>query len=610
MKKILIVFLCNLFCLSVFADKVNRGLDSGLVIDNVSATDASCIADDATATVMTSGGTQPLTYTWENNADAGTVVAMTNPATGLAGGMYTITVSDAVGCFAVDSVLVGLPPSPIVLGIGATDATCGNEDGAIAVFIEDSLQPFTYNWENAMNPGVTISTSDMPTNLATGVYNVTITGVNSCTVTASQAVGSEDGPEILDIPVSDSFCGEANGGAIVSLSGGTMPYTYNWENENVLGVPVSTTEVASNLAEGLYNLTVTDANGCTVFGIATVGGTQALTFDLSSTNPTCFGANDGTAGVLAMGGTFYYTYLWSNGSTNEVALNLPGGIHTVTVTDTDGCAGTAEVELSGPGEVFFSTTSTNSTCSGLNNGTVTILDVSGGDGAPYLYSIDNLTYSPDSIFTNLGEGLYDIYVQDANGCVALENSIVESTTVLELTYGEDVEIDFGESIDLFPTANFSLDTALYTWTWAQDTSLIFNNLPYNPIAQPNTTTTYSVTVTDANACSVSDEITIRVNVERDVFIPNVFSPNFDGSNDVFTIFGGIGVARVNTFQIFDRWGAKVHEASDFPPNSSEFGWDGRQRGSPVAQGVYVYYIEVDFVDGSSDSYRGDVTVLR
>jgi len=179
-----------------------------------------------------------------------------------------------------------------------------------------------------------------------------------------------------------------------------------------------------------------------------------------------------------------------------------------------------------------------------------------------------------------------------------------------LDYGENIEIDYGETVNLYPTTNFSLDTALYTWTWAQDTTLIFNNFSYNPIAQPATTTTYNVTVSDANGCSVSDAITVRVNIDRDVFIPNVFSPNLDGNNDIFIIFGGIGVARINSLQVFDRWGAKVHEAYNFSPNSSEFGWDGRLRGNPAAQGVYVYYVEVEFVDGVLDTYRGDVTIVR
>ncbi len=610
MKKIFILFLCNFFCLLTFGSELTYRLISGITIDNISTTDASCIADDGTATVTTSGGTDPLTYTWENTANAGTAVSTENPATGLAAGTYSVTVSDAAGCAATGTVEVGAPPAPIILAEIPTPSTCGNADGTIELWLEDSLEPFTYNWENAMTPGVNVSSDNPATDLASGLYNVTVTGNNGCTTITMVSLTELDAPEILDIAFSGSTCGQANGGAVVTVSGGMLPYTYNWENSDTPGMSVSASEVASDLPEGIYNVVVTDANGCTAFGSTTITGTPPLSFETTSIDPTCGSAMDGSAAVNAEGGSFYYTYQWSNGSTEQAALNLPGGVHVVTVTDTDGCTGTAQVELSEPESIFFESTSSNSTCSGLNDGTITVLNVSSGEGAPYLYSVDGATFSPDSIFTDLGEGFYEIYVQDVNACIALGNQVIESTTELILDYGEDVEIDFGESVDLFPTTNFSLDTALYTWTWVQDTSLIFNNFSYNPVAQPSTTTTYNVSVTDPNGCSISDAITVRVNVERDVFIPNIFSPNFDGNNDVFTVFGGIGVARVSTMQVFDRWGAKVHETSNFSPNSSEFGWDGKHKGNAAAQGVYVYYVEVEFVDGTTDTYRGDVTIVR
>lgn len=687
MKKIFIFILLNLFYAFVFANESNNRLYSGLTIDSIVSTDASCIAADGTATVTTSGGTDPLTYTWENIDNAGTIVSTENPATGLTAGTYSVTVSDAAGCAAMETVAVVAPDSPFLLGSGATEATCGNADGAILLLLEDGLEPFTYNWENAMNPGVTVSSDNPAMDLASGIYNVTVTGNNACTLTLTIPIPEEGGVEILDVLTSTSTCGQANGGALVTLSGGTMPYTYNWEDSNAPGTSVSITEVAGDLPEGIYNIAVTDANGCMAFGTATVSGTPPLTFETSSVDPTCVGATDGSAAVSAQGGSFYYTYMWSNGSTEQAALELPVGIHTVTVTDTDGCVGTTEVELTAPDDISFSTsstsacsgatngtisvqnitggmspysysadgmsyfmdsvltnlsegfydvyvqdvngcigitqaeisasesasfetTSTNSTCSGLNDGTITLLNISGGN-APYTYSIDGASYSTDSIFSNLGEGLYDVYVQDANGCVTLQNQLIENTTELILDYGEDVEIDYGETLNLFPTTNFSLDTALYTWTWAQDTTLIFNNFSYNPIAQPVTTTTYNVSVSDANGCSVSDAITVRVDIDRDVFIPNIFSPNSDGTNDLFTVFGGIAVAQINTMQVFNRWGAQVYEVStNYFPLNPEFAWDGTHKGKPLAQGVYVYYIEIEFVDGTTDTYRGDVTIVR
>jgi len=688
MKKIFILCLCNLFCLFIFGNEPNNKLVANLTIDNISSTDASCIADDGTATVTTSGGTPPLVYAWENLANTGTTVSITNPATGLAAGAYSVTVNDADGCTAMRTVVVGMPPAPFILGIDNTtqQPSCGSNDGAIILSVEDALGPFTYNWENSMNPGTSISTDNPIIDLAAGMYNVTITGNNGCTTSVTIPLVASDAPEIETMS-STSTCGQANGGAVVIVNIGTMPYTYNWENSIAPGTSVSTSEVASNLVEGTYNVVVTDANGCTAFATATVDGTPPLTFDTSSIDPTCSGAMDGSAVVDADGGSFYYTYLWSNGSIEETAINLPVGIHTVTVTDTEGCVGTTQVELTAPeeifftatsssacsgtnsgsiivqgvsggvepytyssdgidyfmdsillnlseglydvyvedatgcigtiqvevsasDEVFFETTSTNATCSGKNDGTITVLNVSGGN-PPYLYSDDGFNYSSNNIFIGLEEGLYDIYVQDDNGCVKLENQLVENTIELILDYGEDEEIDYGESVVLNPMANFPLDTTLYTWTWAPDTTLIFNNSSYNPTVQPSATTTYSVTVMNIiDSCSVSDAITVRVNIERDVFIPNIFSPNLDDVNDIFTVFGGIGVARILRMQVFNRWGAKMHEAANFPPNDSSYGWNGRHRGNPVSQGVYVYYIEVEFVDGTLDTYRGDVTVVR
>jgi len=687
MKNIFILFLCNLFCLFVFGNEPNNRLYSGLTIDNINSSDASCIADDGMATVIAAGGTQPLTYAWENAADEGTIITTENPATGLAPGTYNVTVSDATGCTAIGSIEIGAPPSPLFLGSGVTESTCGNADGAIELLIEDSLEPFTYNWENAMDPGVTVSTDNPAIDLASGIYNVTVTGNNACTTVLTITLTEQDGVEIMDVFTSTSSCGLANGGALVTLNGGTMPYTYNWENSNAPGISVSITEVAGDLPEGIYNVAVTDANGCMAFATATITGTSPVIFTGESIiNPTCLGLNDGSAGILAEGGSSKYTYLWSNGSTEQTALDLPVGIHTVTVTDTDGCTGTTNVELTAPDDISFSltstsacsgatngtisvqnvtggmlpysysadgvsffmdsvltnlpeglydihvedvngcrgimqtaisaseaasfeTTSSNSTCSGFSDGTITVLNVSGGN-APYMYSLDGINYSEDSIFSDLPEGFYDVLVQDANGCVTLANQSIENTIELTLDYGENVEIDFGESLNLFPTTNFSLDTALYTWTWAQDSTLIFNSFSYNPTAQPVTTTTYNVTVTDLDGCSVSDAITVRVDIDLDVFIPNVFSPNFDGNNDIFIIFGGISVARVTRMEVFNRWGAKVHEAFNFSPGNAEFGWDGTLNGNPAAQGAYVYYVEVEFVDGTVDTYRGDVTIVR
>jgi len=326
-----------LSCLFVFGNESSKSFFTGLTIDNISSTDASCITNDGTATVTTSGGVAPLTYTWENVANVGTVISTTNPATGLATGTYSLTVSDMDGCTAMETVNVGAPPSPIILVVDSTSVlpTCGNADGSIGLLIEDSLEPFTYNWENTLTPGVSASTDNPAVNLSAGTYSVTITGNNACTTIRTVDLVETDAP-VLSILADGSTCGQANGVAFVEvLSGGTYPFTYNWENSNASGVSISTSEVAIDLSEGMYNVVVTDANGCTAFGTAAIGGTPPLNFTiLGGSDPTCLGANDGVVTARVQGGSFVYTYLWSNGGTQSTVSDLPIGTYTLTVSRT------------------------------------------------------------------------------------------------------------------------------------------------------------------------------------------------------------------------------------------------------------------------------------
>ncbi|MFZ1750537.1 MAG: gliding motility-associated C-terminal domain-containing protein, partial [Saprospiraceae bacterium] len=128
-------------------------------------------------------------------------------------------------------------------------------------------------------------------------------------------------------------------------------------------------------------------------------------------------------------------------------------------------------------------------------------------------------------------------------------------------------------------------------------------------ANPTTTTTYRLTATDQNGCTGSDEITINVKNIRNVFFPNIFSPNRDGVNDHFQAITGSGVEKIITFVIFDRWGNKVFEKNDYVPDpTGTDGWDGTHGGRALDPGVYVYYSLARFDDGKDIEYSGSVTL--
>jgi len=127
---------------------------------------------------------------------------------------------------------------------------------------------------------------------------------------------------------------------------------------------------------------------------------------------------------------------------------------------------------------------------------------------------------------------------------------------------------------------------------------------------PVNTTNFQVTVTDENDCTASAQITIQVDSNREVYIPTVFTPDGDGRNDGFTIMGSDAAERINELKVFDRWGNLVFETSNIPLGAENLGWDGRFNGQLVSSNVFVYYAIVQFKDGATEQFGGDVLVLR
>ncbi|NBB88887.1 MAG: T9SS type B sorting domain-containing protein [Bacteroidetes bacterium] len=117
-------------------------------------------------------------------------------------------------------------------------------------------------------------------------------------------------------------------------------------------------------------------------------------------------------------------------------------------------------------------------------------------------------------------------------------------------------------------------------------------------------------VTDSSGCSGQSSVRISVINDVDFYIPNAFTPNADGINDFFTVFSESGLVRVQQLLIFDRWGEKIYERTDFPTNDMSLGWDGRFRGQLMNPGVFVYLAEIEFIDGSLETVSGSVTLVR
>ena len=311
-----------------------------------------------------------------------------------------------------------------------------------------------------------------------------------------------------------------------------------------------------------------------------------------------------------------YAFEWTlQGATSFAATNVlvdvaePGN-YLLTVTNlTNGCTAQDMAVVSENTEVPSEVNALidDPTCFGDSNGSIVIDEVVGGT-APYIYSFDGEPFTSAAAFGGLGAGEYELTVQDIIGCEYSTTLTVQDGNDLDLDLGDDQFIDLGEYADLQALLSIP-DTEVRDFSWRTQYEL--NCLGCTEIeVRPFETVAFSAVLEDLNGCVTTDEVTVFVNKPYEVYIPNVFSPNNDGHNDIFMIFAGEDVARVKSFITFNRWGESVFERYDFQPNDPTYGWDGKFRGKVYNSAVFVYMAEVEFIDGEVKLFKGDVTIMK
>jgi gliding motility-associated-like protein len=239
----------------------------------------------------------------------------------------------------------------------------------------------------------------------------------------------------------------------------------------------------------------------------------------------------------------------------------------------------------------------------------TLTNVTGGNGN-YLFTINGgATFEVgDPVF--LGAGIYIFSVFDDRGCSDDTTYMITEPNPILVSLGpDDPVIDLGDSLFITGTVEQS-DNLITDMLWTSsgpmscptcDGTWVFNETP----------TLYTWTVTDENGCTGSGNILVDVDYDRDVFFPNVFTPNNDGRNDDFKIYTGLGVENINYFRIYDRWGILIHEEQNLMPYAQGAGkWDGTFEGEPLNPGVYLYIVEIQFIDEATLTYTGDITLVK
>lgn len=299
------------------------------------------------------------------------------------------------------------------------------------------------------------------------------------------------------------------------------------------------------------------------------------------------------------------SYNWSNGDSEAQIENIPAGIYTVSISAADCETTVTEFVVNEPTYVAAQISTTPLTCYASNDGTISINAF--GGVPPYVYSLDGETYTPYPELFQLSDGTHEVYIQDATGCVETETADIDAPPELIIDIIENTNIYFGDSIVLQTSLNQVVDA---TYTWSSIGDLSCTGCP-NPTVAPHHQTIYNLDVVTDDGCRASAGVTIFVDKNELVFIPNAFTPNSDRVNDVFMIHGNAAIIQnIPIFRIFDRWGDLLFENQNTVPNNPETGWDGLSRGQKLPSGVYIYYAEIQFIDGTTVPYSGDFTLIR
>ena len=578
--------------ITVTITQPSSGITASLVTNDVSCNGG---ADGSISTTAV-GGAGGYTYNWSSGHQT--------PAAGnLQANTYSVTITDANGCFIVESATIS-EPTPITLIVGQTATSCnGGNDGTATVVgsggTPNSSNSYTFVW-NTVPPQFGTTAIGLSGGQS---YTVIATDVNGCTNQASITVGQPDAVTLTTTQTDVTCDGYADGQANVIATGGIPGYTYSWDNGN------DSNAVITNVAAGTYNVTVTDFNGCNEDISLTITEPSPVEIALSVENVLCKGESTGKAMGLAAGGTPFYNFAWDDNARNQngvEATGLAAGTYVVTLTDAQGCALVDSISITEPAEFVAATMSTSDvSCFGERDGGI-IINAEGGVG-PYEYSSNGVNWTGAHRLVGLTAGKYEAYVRDFNGCEFGDTVVINEPAELLVDAGPDVYVEFGEQIAL--VTDITNGVLPYTFDWSPPTGLSCADCPI-PMASPTVDEYYTFTVTDANGCTANDEVIVRVDKVRRIYVASAFSPNNDGVNDALFIQGGVGVERVVNFQIYDRWGELVFHTSDTPVNDPDLGWDGIFKGQKMNSNVYGWSAEILFSDGEVLNFSGNTTLVR
>ena len=450
---------------------------------NLVVTQPSCGLNNGQVIFNPSGGVPPYnTYIFDMNG------IPVNPNS-LYAGAYQIRITDSTYCEKIDTVIISSPPNVMTNIMSSTSVSCfGNSNGTASTSANGGVLPYSYLWSNG-------DTTSSLTGLSAGTYVVTITDSTNCTLNDTVVISEPSPISHVSTLINNVCYGQSNGSISLSISGGTLPYNYLWSNGD-------TTSQTNGLSSGAYSVIVIDSNSCTYSSSFIISEPNELNNSYNSLSPSCNGFVNGSIDVFTFGGILPYTYLWSTGDTTASINNIGAGIYSIIITDSNNCLRYDTVTLTEPTSLLAVDSTSNVSCFGSTNASVTF-SLSGGTPG-YIISAFGQTLpiqNPTSVTIPsnipIPAGTYPYSITDFQGCILLDTIIITQPPPLSnsnsIGYITCSGFNNG-SISINPSGG----VGPYTYLWnTGDTTQFLVNIPSG---------LYFVSILDSNNCLAVDTI--------------------------------------------------------------------------------------------------------
>jgi gliding motility-associated-like protein len=552
----------------------------------ISKTDINCKNGTTGEIKLAAGGAwqQPAQFNINNNA-FGTDSVFTN----LPVGTYTVRVKDASGC--IDSMQVTLVQAypDLVIGDSIITASCTGVNGKVFLSAVGGLAPYSYQ----VNGAAYGTTSAFTVN--GGSHTIYVKDSNGCISSKPIAVNNDPVITFTTQPSQILCNGSPSGYLYINANGGDGQYQYSIDGTN-FQTPDSFLVSTANV-----NITVMDSKGCTATGSVAIPINQPVFIDLGSDPNICEGS------------TYQFnpsynanTFTWNTNSTlsgtgipNPVASPTATTTYYVTVTK-DVCVARDTITVNVWKAPIANAGPDSTICSGRT------INLTGSGGTVYTWlpasavptpNVSNPSVKPTQTTS------YYLQVTDGNGCKSLQFDTVKITLTppIQAFAGNDTSVAIGQPLQLLGMDLGNSGASIYEWSPAQG----LNNPDIaNPIATLNADITYTLKLSTAEGCEGTDQITIKVFMTPEIYVPTGFTPNGDGKNDFLRAMP-VGIKKFNYFRVFNRWGQMV-----FSTSSERQGWDGKISGKVQSTEVFIWIAEgVDFT-GNKIFRKGTTILIR